>query len=170
LSVLKLRRTNKTDDWLTPPELVRSLGAFDLDPCASNRSQVELAATNYRLPEHNGLLEPWSGRVWCNPPFSQMSAWAHRFAAHGNGVMICPLRMQVRWAQVLFDHADAILFLSEAVRWVSPDGLTALGNLFDFMLVAFGVNNAEALLSCRIPGRLSLTHTHNRVMVQSWHH
>jgi len=154
LSALKLRRTNKTDDWLTPPELVRSLGVFDLDPCASSRSHGELAAVNFRLPEHNGLLEPWSGRVWCNPPFSQMSAWATRFALHFDGIMICPLRMQVRWSQVLFDHADGILFMRDPVRWVSPDGITKLGDLFDFMLVANGYHNVNALQDSKIRGVL----------------
>jgi hypothetical protein len=25
----------KTDCWLTPPEIIRALGPFDLDPCAA---------------------------------------------------------------------------------------------------------------------------------------
>src|SRR5208282_6911393 len=105
-------------------------------------------------PEYNGLLEPWSGRVWCNPPFSQMSAWANRFALHPDGVMICPLRMRVRWAQALFDHADGILFLRDQVRWISPDGITKLGDLFDFMLVANGYLNVNALQDSKIRGVL----------------
>ena len=91
MTALKLRSINKTDNWLTPPELVRSLGAFDLDPCASHDQTQPLAAREYKLPEHNGLLEPWSGRVWCNPPYSQLKAWASRFTLHANGIMICPL-------------------------------------------------------------------------------
>ena len=27
--------TATTHDWLTPPELLQALGAFDMDPCAS---------------------------------------------------------------------------------------------------------------------------------------
>jgi len=154
LTPFKLSRTNKTDDWLTPPELVRSLGAFDLDPCASHYQSQPLAAREYKLPEQNGLLLPWEGRVWCNPPFSQMKAWAARFSLHGNGVMICPMRMQVKWSQVLFDHADGILFLRQKVRWAHGDG-TGLRDLFDFMLVAMGITNVIALQDSKLLGCLT---------------
>lgn len=136
--MVKIHRTNKTDDWLTPPELVSSLGEFDLDPCSSLRQSGQLAKRCYRLPDDNGLLLPWEGRVWCNPPFSQMASWVHKFVLHANGVMICPLRMQVRWSQTLFDHADAIKFIREPVRWISRDGNSQLGDLFDFMLISIG--------------------------------
>ena len=154
MSALKLRRTNKTDDWLTPPELVRSLGAFDLDPCASHYQAQPLATCEYKLPEQNGLLLPWEGRVWCNPPYSQLKAWASRFTLHGNGVMICPMRMQVKWSQVLFDHASGILFLRQKVRWLHGDG-TGLRDLFDFMLVAMGTENARSLQGCHYLGCLA---------------
>ena len=151
------KRTNKTDDWLTPPELVRSLGAFDLDPCGSARQSSDLAATVYRLPEQNGLLLPWSGRVWCNPPFSQMIAWAQRFAVHANGVMICPARYQYGWTRVLWATADAILLLHKEVRWIAADGVSKLGSIFDFMLVGYGPANTEALRKSGLAGTLVTT-------------
>ena len=30
----------KTDEWLTPPSIIRSLGEFDLDPCAPLNTPV----------------------------------------------------------------------------------------------------------------------------------
>lgn len=151
------KRTNKTDDWLTPPELVRSLGGFDLDPCGSVRQSGDLAATVYRLPESNGLLLPWHGRVWCNPPFSQMKAWVNRFTLHTNGIMICPARIRVQWARPLWETADAILYLKESVRWISQDGVSNLNDLFDFMLVGYGPANTEALRWSGLAGTLVTT-------------
>src|SRR3989304_5243370 len=55
-----------TNDWLTPPKLVRMLGEFDLDPCACPRQPCALAKNSYALPEANGLTLRWEGRVFCN--------------------------------------------------------------------------------------------------------
>ena len=136
---------NITDDWLTPPELVRSLGRFDLDPCASKLQLCKLAEKSYCFPEDNGLLLPWEGRVWVNPPFSCISSWVYKFVLHANGVIICPLRLRVKWSQQLIEHADAIKFMREAVRWIPRDGTSKLNSLFDFMLVSIGENSYTIL-------------------------
>lgn len=71
---VRVRKTKGTPrlDWSTPRALVRRIAstlgfeAFDLDPCAT--PQTAKAATWYS-PVDNGLVQPWPGRVWCNPPF-----------------------------------------------------------------------------------------------------
>lgn len=55
------------DEWLTPPEILRALGEFDLDPCAPVVRPWETAARHYTVQD-DGLALPWEGRVWCNPP------------------------------------------------------------------------------------------------------
>ena len=35
----------RTDDWLTPPEIIAALGRFDLDPCASPSRRRPTRAT-----------------------------------------------------------------------------------------------------------------------------
>jgi hypothetical protein len=60
----------KNDEWLTPPEILRALGPFDLDPCAPIARPWETAAAHYTA-EDDGLSKPWAGRVWCNPPFGR---------------------------------------------------------------------------------------------------
>lgn len=157
---------NKTDDWLTPPELVSAFGDFDLDPCASVRQSSPLATNCFHLPDQNGLLLPWHGRVWCNPPYSSLPAWASKFALHDNGIMLCPLRLRVRWSQILFDTADAILLIRDNIRWISFDGVTKLGDIFDFMLVAYGHKNVAALPRCPYKHSiLYLTNSSSRVTI-----
>ena len=58
----------KHDEWLTPPEILRPLGAFDLDPCAPIMRPWDTAAKHLNVND-DGLSQPWHGRVWCNPPF-----------------------------------------------------------------------------------------------------
>lgn len=52
----------KNDEWLTPPEILRALGPFDLDPCAPVIRPWETAATHYTV-EDDGLSKPWVGRA-----------------------------------------------------------------------------------------------------------
>lgn len=60
-------------EWLTPPEILSKLGSFDLDPCAPIRRPWATAENHYTI-EDNGLLKPWFGRVWLNPPFGKYAA------------------------------------------------------------------------------------------------
>jgi hypothetical protein len=81
--------TGETNDWLTPPELLQRLGTFDLDPCGCPGMPWRTATTTYSLPEHDGLSEPWCGRVFCNSPYGpNVRDWARRMAAHGNGILL----------------------------------------------------------------------------------
>ena len=52
----------KHDEWLTPPEILRPLGAFDLDPCAPIMRPWDTAAKHLNVND-DGLSQPWHGRV-----------------------------------------------------------------------------------------------------------
>lgn len=68
------------DDWYTPSEVLdrcRSVsGQFDLDPATHPYAQMVVQARNYFTKEDNGLIQDWSGVVWCNPPFSRWKEFA----------------------------------------------------------------------------------------------
>lgn len=74
----------RRDDWCTPPEIIAAVrktfrGRIGLDPC-SNASSIVNARVEYRLPEHNGLTEPWRERtIYVNPPFGRgIGRWTKR--------------------------------------------------------------------------------------------
>jgi hypothetical protein len=52
-------------EWLTPKEIIDILGPFDLDPCFSLPHPWE-TAKNFFTEKEDGLIQPWSGFVWCN--------------------------------------------------------------------------------------------------------
>lgn len=65
------------DYWRTPPELVAMLpdlmsGPIQLDPCASPDPKHHFAEEN--LTE-TGLVVPWGGRTFINPPYSAIKPW-----------------------------------------------------------------------------------------------
>lgn len=78
----------RSDDWLTPPEIIEALGPFDLDPCASENQPWPTASTQWTITD-NGLLRPWGGLVWLNPPYGPETwEWLDRLARHGNGIAL----------------------------------------------------------------------------------
>jgi hypothetical protein len=74
-----------TDVWLTPPHIIEALGEFDLDPCSSEDRPWNTAKKHYTIKD-DGLIQPWFGRVWCNPPYGpKMAPFLSKLAAHAGG-------------------------------------------------------------------------------------
>jgi len=147
--------TSGKDEWLTPPEIIRALGAFDLDPCAPIARPWD-TATNHYTQVDNGLNKPWAGRVFCNPPYgAKTGAWLARCADHGNAIALVFARTETK---MFFDHvwnqATALLFMQGRLHFHHLDGRRALGNSGGpTVLVAYGLRNAASLLNSDIEGR-----------------
>ena len=71
--------SSKTDLWETPQEFFDKLDKefhFDLDVCAL---QENAKCAAYYTPEMDGLIQPWYGRCWCNPPYGrEIEKWVER--------------------------------------------------------------------------------------------
>lgn len=148
------QKTQASDEWATPASLVHSLGEFDLDPCASNENRK---ASWFYTKEDDGLKQPWYGRVWCNPPYSQPALYlfCNRMASHGNGILLIFARTGNKvWQEIIFPKATAVLFLRKRVRFIDADGVERGSAGCDSALVAFGWNNVEALARSGIDGKL----------------
>ena len=134
-------------DWLTPPEWIAALGAFDLDPCTPVAMPWSTAARRYSLPD-DGLALPWTGRVWCNPPFGSAAAdWLRKCAAHGNAIALIPARTETRmFYESVWSRADAVCFVRGRPHFHRPDGSRASFNSgAPICLVAYGTRNVLAL-------------------------
>jgi hypothetical protein len=149
-------RTAKTkDEWLTPPALGRSLGSFDLDPCAPVRRPWPTALAHFTI-EDDGLAQKWFGRVWLNPPYGAAArVWIEKLAAHGNGIALVAARTQRLWFQSAVKQASAVLFLKGSITYHHVDGsLAPAAAPFPNVLIAFGEENAFALQLSNLPGLL----------------
>ena len=76
----------ETDEWLTPPDFVKRLGVFDLDPCAAPEPKAFTHAT--------GKLEPVGQRwfadilglvVFVIRPRQRHTKMDKKLSEHGNG-------------------------------------------------------------------------------------
>lgn len=137
----------KNDEWLTPPEILRSLGHFDLDPCSPKNPPWKIADRHF-YAEEDGLAQPWRGRVWCNPPFGKEAIkWLRRMAHHGNGIALIPARTETAmFYETVWGTADAVLFLKGRPHFHYVTGGRAPFNSgAPICLVAYGLENADCL-------------------------
>lgn len=145
-----------TETWLTPPEVLDALGPFDLDPCAAPEPRPwGTALHHYTFPHQDGLLLPWHGRVWMNPPYGKaMGTWMSRLAGHGRGTALIFARTETeaffRW---VWEEADAVMFLRGRLHFHRPDGTRAkLNGGAPSVLVAYGKDDAERLFDSGLDG------------------
>lgn len=144
-----------TNDWITPPEIVRALGKFALDPCAHPK-QFYRTANHMIHPPADGLDGEWRGRVWLNPPYgSVLKRWISRLASHGNGIALVPSRTEVEswfWP-FIWESASAVLFIRGRLYFHRPDGTTRGNAGHGSVLAAYGRRNVRALVDSNIEGR-----------------
>lgn len=144
------------DEWLTPPDIIKRLGSFDLDPCAPIDRPWPTAKKHFTI-EDMGLMQTWSGRVWLNPPYGKATGyWLDKLKLHGNGIALVFGRTDTSYFQeYVFKNADALLFMKGRIKFYHIDGTQSKENAgAPSVLIAYGQNNAKALLESRIPGAL----------------
>ena len=83
--------TSLNEVWTTPPHIIESLisvfGIFDLDPCSetsNNKKRNSRAKIGYTAKD-NGLISPWFGTVFVNPPYGRtVGLWVKKchYEAH----------------------------------------------------------------------------------------
>ena len=143
-----------TDQWLTPPGILASLGLFDLDPCAAPEPRPWPTAATHYTPVEDGLRQPWHGRCWVNPPYSAIGLWLSKLADHGTGTALIFARTETAaFRQQVWGRATALRFLYGRIVFHSTDGRPGKWNGgAPSVLVAYGDADADALADADLPG------------------
>lgn len=147
MSLASHQRRKGTVTWLTPPEWIKALGPFDLDPCCPPSMPWPTAARMLSLPT-DGLAEPWHGRVWLNPPFGRNATWwVKKLAEYGNGITLIHACTETdMWYGSIWYDADAVCFTKGRPHFYYEDGTRADFNSgAAIALAAYGQHNVEAL-------------------------
>lgn len=145
----------KNDEWLTPPEIIRACGEFDLDPCAPIIRPWEMAKNHFTIQD-NGLKKQWKGRVWCNPPYGlEAEKWLRKLANHGNGIALIFARTETKmFFTEVWHKANGIFFFKGRLYFHYVDGSKARSNSgAPSCLIAYGENNANTLKELEIEGK-----------------
>lgn len=136
----------RTDEWLTPPEIIRALGEFDLDPCSPINRPWDTAKQHFTINDH-GLLCNWEGRVWLNPPYSDLEAWLNKLALHENGIALAFSRTDTKaFQQYVFPYATSIFFFQGRLYFYDVKGQRAKANAgAPSVLIAYNDFNSESI-------------------------
>jgi hypothetical protein len=116
--------TGKSDDtWITPMWLLEPLGKFDLDPCCPEVMPWRTANKVMTIVD-DGLISPWFGRVWLNPPYGRETGkWLEKLSNHGNGLALVNARTDTRWFHdMVWMRSHSVFFLKKRVFFCRPDG------------------------------------------------
>jgi len=137
---------NGKEEWLTPPEIFRALGDFDLDPCAPINRPWPTAKQHYTITD-NGLLKEWRGRVWCNPPYGPKTGeWMRRCAEHKNCTALIFARTETQqFFAYIWPRATAVCFLKGRLSFYHVNGTKGGTAGAPSMLVAWDDDNANAI-------------------------
>lgn len=155
----------KSDEHITPLHIIKSLGEFDLDPCSPIMRPWDTAKKHYSKLD-DGLIQPWDGRVWLNPPYgNEIGLWLEKMADHNNGIALTFGRLEIiPFRKFVYPVATSMLAIYGR--------LTFLKNIYDkrcktgiretvpqkhnsgapSVLIAYGEQNSEILEKCGIPG------------------
>ncbi|RDB03193.1 DNA N-6-adenine-methyltransferase [Runella aurantiaca] len=148
------RSENTKVEWLTPPDLVKKLGVFDLDPCSPVNAPFLHALHNFTV-EDDGLLKEWFGRVYLNPPYGKgMDLWLQKLKLHGNGIALIFARTETKcFFDNVWNDADGVLFVKGRIRFYHVSGEQGGTPGAPSVFIAYGKENALALKDAGIEGR-----------------
>lgn len=129
----ELMFSSEGDLWRTETPLVQWLDRqfhFSLDAAASD----DTIAPAFINAQQNALVTPWSGRVFCNPPYSMVEKFVNR-AIHQirsneacEGVcLLVASRTDTQWFQTSFRYWQQVWFLQGRLKfWMTPDEAAAV--------------------------------------------
>lgn len=120
------------DKWCSPEWFTKAIGKVTLDPCSNEWSTV-IATKTYSLDAgQDGLLLPWSGRVYVNGPYSALMPWAEKLDRERKKISAAGFMVNTagdtEWWQLLVKHLPLRLDFDERIEFKPPPGVEPSSN------------------------------------------
>lgn len=141
----------KNDTLQTPQYIIDALGAFDLDPCAGEKTKIGTINWSGKSLFDNGIKRKWNGFVWCNPPFSEKEIWIKKMIQHNNGILILPERGSAPWFGSLAEKVGTYFVMGKKINFVGGSSSNNLGSV----LFLFGEEAIKRVEQSELPGHLN---------------
>lgn len=137
----------QSDTWYTPRWVFDGLGLrFDLDVAAPSLPLCPWIPADGRYTvDDDGLLQPWHGLVWCNPPYSDAAPWCKRWAEHPDGVLLIRADLSTSGAFMAWRCARAMYVPERRLQFVNGHGERTGSSNFTAVLLARGDRATEGL-------------------------
>ena len=143
------------NEWYTPPAFTAAarevMGGIDLDPASCETANANVQAAQFYTASDNGLEQPWSGRVWMNPPYAQplIAEFCGSLIKHiacQTVTQACVLvnnGTETAWGQQLIANASAVCFPKSRIRFIDKEGKPSGAPLQGPMICYFGASVDE---------------------------
>lgn len=122
------------NEWYTPAEYIDAaravMGDIDLDPASSHEANRVVRAAKLYTVEDDGLVHPWWGKVWLNPPYAGhlVGLFADKLTLHilagdvTEAIILVNNATETVWFNKLVEVSSAVLFHRGRIRFWQPEG------------------------------------------------
>ena len=114
-----------SDAWYTPAWVFDGLGlTFALDVAApvDPEACAWIPARRRYTVADDGLLQPWFGVVWCNPPYSDPAPWCRRWAEHPAGCLLIRADLSTSGPFAALAAASSLYVPERRLQFVNGQG------------------------------------------------
>lgn len=115
----------KSNEWYTPAKYIEAarlvMGGIDLDPASCELANQTVKATTYYGQAMNGLMQPWYGRVWLNPPYGRENPGMGVLSGGGKSLIACWVkRLSGSYESHTIEQATLLVTADTDAKWFSP--------------------------------------------------
>jgi hypothetical protein len=125
--------------------VISCMGVIDLDPCSNSREIPNVPAARHYTAQDNGLVQPWEGRVFLNPPFGHdVERWFSKLYQERSAgrtteeIVLWKSATETAAWKTLTAISCLVCFPSTRIRFVGPSGDDGPGPTFSPALFYVG--------------------------------
>ena len=125
--------SSESEHWFTPAKYIEAarqvMGGIDLDPASCEQANLTVKAARFFTADENGLVQPWHGRVFLNPPYRRdgiQGLFVDKLIAEYSAcrctqaIILIGNRTECDWFAPLW--AYPLCFTNHRIKFVSPLG------------------------------------------------
>ena len=139
-------------------EMVRSvMGGIDLDPTSTPKANEVVGATKFYAIEDNALVQPWTGRVFMNPPYSCSGKFVHKLVKEyadknvTEAIVLLNAYTDTSWYHLLANSSSLICLTRGRLGFWKKDPESIAGrNRMGQCIAYLGPNKEKFLKFCRL--------------------
>lgn len=144
--------------------VIACLDKIDLDPCSNSREIPNVPAAMHYTAQDNGLLRPWVGKLFINPPFGyDVEQWFSKLYLERlecrttEAIVLWKSATETAAWKTLTQLSCRVCFPSSRIRFVGPSGSDGPGPTFSPALFYVGDRPERFADAFRVIGDVWIT-------------